>query len=106
MGDAAGELAEGLHLLELAQLIFPFMQRRFRLLALGDVTEDQNDTKIRTRGVSDGRCAIVYRSLFTVLGDQDGVIRQANRQAVPQDFGDRIVDRLTIQFVDNDKDIR
>ena len=53
VGDAAGQLAERLHLLRLGELLLRPLERRLRLPPLGDVARDLDEADQRAQLVAD-----------------------------------------------------
>lgn len=70
-------------------------------MALGDVVEDHDDAHDISVVVADGGGAVVDRRFRAVLGDEDGVVGEADDRAQADGLVDRAFDELACLFVDN-----
>ncbi len=93
VGDPAGKLAEGLHLLRLDQLFLGLLQLQLRFPALGDVAGDLGVAQQPALGIADRvdqhagpehRAVLAHApALGLVLAVGGGVVQRLHRQARP-----------------------
>lgn len=84
-------------------LLFP--QRPLRPLLLGDVADHQHGPDDLSPRAPDGGRGVVERALGPTPGDEDGVVRQADDDALLQGTQGRVRHRLACRLVDDAKDL-
>ena len=98
VGDGCGEASGGGE-------FFGTHQGAFGHAALGDVAEDENDADHFAGAVADGGAAVVDADLSAILGDEEGVVGEADDGAEAADLVDGVFDGSPGLFVEDGEDL-
>ncbi len=98
VSDGCGEATGGCE-------FFGTHQCAFGHAAFGDVAEDENDADHFAGAVADGGAAVVDADLGAILGDEEGVVGQADDCAEAANLVDRVFNGSACLFVEDGEDV-